>query len=141
MDVILTYDREDMEGLNSAQVMELINKHINEVVPEYEENMAYYLGQHEILDSVRPTEDAPNAQPVCNHAKDIADTASGYFMGNPISYRLVGYDEDSKEREAFSELLDYLDYATTSDDDQENALMLSICGKTYEYIYAAEDEA
>ena len=24
---------------------------------------------------------------VCNHAKDIADTASSYFIGNPVSYK------------------------------------------------------
>ncbi|MFR6590694.1 MAG: hypothetical protein ACLURV_11905 [Gallintestinimicrobium sp.] len=23
----------------------------------------------------------------CNHAKDIADTASSYFIGNPVSYK------------------------------------------------------
>ena len=142
MDVMLTYDREAMDGLGSAAVLQLIAKHIADQVPEYDKNMDYYLGEHEILNNQRPEADAPNAQPVCNHAKDISDTASGYFLGSPITYSLVGdYADDPKKQEAFDQFLDYIDYATTDDDDQENALMLSICGKTYEYIYAAEDEA
>lgn len=36
----------------------------------------YYEGRHKILD-----EDRENRL-VCNHAKDIADTASSYFIGN-----------------------------------------------------------
>ena len=41
----------------------------------------YYEGKHKILD-----EDRENRL-VCNHAKDIADTASSYFIGNPVSYK------------------------------------------------------
>ena len=41
----------------------------------------YYEGRHKILD-----EDRENRL-VCNHAKDIADTASSYFIGNPVSYK------------------------------------------------------
>lgn len=142
MDVILTYNKEKMDGLGSTAVLALINKHISDQVPGFQNNLDYYLGEHEILNSERPEADAPNAQPVCNHAKDISDTASGYFLGNPITYKLVGeLAEDERKQEAFDAFLDFLDYATTDDDDQENALMLSICGKTYEYIYAAEDEA
>lgn len=142
MDVVLTYDREAMDGLGSSDVLQLINKHLADQVPDFDKNMDYYLGQHEILENERPADDAPNAQPVCNHAKDIADTASGYFLGSPITYKLIGdFADDQTKQEAFDQFLDYIDYATTDDDDQENALMLSICGKTYEYIYAAEEEA
>lgn len=142
MDIMLTYDAERMDGLGSSDVLKLIQKHINKQVPDYQLNMAYYLGQHEILNNTRPEAGAPNAKPVCNHAKDIADTASGYFLGNPITYKLIGdYADDEAKKEAFDAFLAHIDEATTDDDDQENALMLSICGKTYEYIYAAEDEA
>lgn len=142
MDVMLTYDREAMDALGSSAIMALINKHQEDQVPTFNVNMDYYLGEHAILDKERASEDAPNAQPVCNHAKDIADTASGYFMGNPITYRLKGDNtKDNATMEAFARFMDALDEATVDDDDQENALMLSIEGKTYEYIYAAEDEA
>lgn len=137
-DVMLTYDREQMDSLTSKDIMKLIKRHKDEAVPQFQTNLDYYEGQHAILDSERAESNAPNSQTVCNHAKDISDTASGYFMGAPISYKLAagvaGKDDD------FDSLVDLLDKATTDDDDQENALMLSICGKTYEYIYQAEGE-
>ena len=132
MDVMLTYDREAMDALGSTDIMKLVNKHMTDQVPDYDLAMNYYLGEHAILEKERDG-DAPNAQPVCNHAKDIADTASSYFLGNPITYK-----QKEGNEEAFNRLIDALDKATVDDDDQENALMLSICGKTYEYIYAAE---
>lgn len=138
MDVMLTYAREEMDALDSAKVMKLIERHINEAVPQFANNMKYYLGEHAILEKSRQEESAPNAKTVCNHAKDISDTASGYFLGNPITYTRKGQTEGNEA--AFDSFVDAMNDATTDDDDQENALMLSICGKTYEYIYQAEDE-
>lgn len=139
MDVMLTYDREAMDALGSADIMTLINKH-QEQVTRFNKNLDYYMGNQAILENNRAVDGAPNNQVVANHAKDIADTASGYFMGNPITYSLKGA-VDQRQEEAFNTFLDALDYATVDDDDQENALMLSIEGKTYEYIYQAPDEA
>lgn len=138
MDVILTYDRERIDALGSRDVMKLIGRHLAEQVPEYQRNMAYYMGEQAILNKERAENDAPNNQVVCNHAKDIADTASSYFLGTPLTYKKKHADASD---ESFNSLLDALDAATTDDDDQENALMLSICGKTYEYIYIAEGES
>ena len=135
MDLTLTYDREKMDRLDSVAVMKLINKHRRYAVPEYRRNMDYYLGSHKILNNKRIEEDAPNAQVVANHAKDISDTASGYFMGSPITYRLTGHPDEPQAQETFERLMEALEIATVDDDDQENALTLSICGKCYEYIY------
>lgn len=148
MDVILTYDRERMDALGSVEVMALIRQHMEKQVPEFMKLQDYYFGKHLISSKERKAPQsvadagitAPNAQPVCNHAKDIADTASGYFLGSPITYKLKGKADEQKQK-AFDALRDYFDYATVTDDDQENALLLSICGKCYEYIYAAEDGA
>ena len=95
MDVMLTYDREAMDGLGSSDVLQLIQSHMENQVPGFQKNLDYYLGQHAILEKERTDgngNEGPNAQPVCNHAKDIADTAAGYFLGNPITYRLVGQE-------------------------------------------------
>ena len=132
----MTYDREKIDGLGSKDVMKLINKHMADVVPDLQRNMDYYLGKQAITERERTATaanvTAPNAQPVCNHAKDISDTASSYFLGTPLSYsRKAGAAEDEAKQAAFDALLDALDKATTDDDDQENALMLSICGKTF----------
>lgn len=143
MDLILTYDRDKMDELTSKDIMKLIEKHKNEQVPQYQQAMDYYLGNHAIKEKERKEDDAPNAQTVCNHAKDISDTASSYFLGTPLTYTLKKSDEnqDAKGEAAFDNLLKALEKATTDDDDQENSLMLSICGKTYEYVYIAENKS
>lgn len=144
MDYMITYSREAFEAgeLTSTVLAKLIAAHEVNVVPAVQKNLSYYLGQQEIIEKTRAVDGAPNITTVCNHAKDISDTASGYFLGTPISYGLINRGRDDKSREAaFDSLLEALDFASTDDDDQANALMLSIAGKTYEYIYASEDEA
>ena len=85
----------------------------------------YYEGDHKIL-----SEDRKNKL-VCNHAKDISDTASAYFAGNPISY---------KSEEDIKPLLKSMEVAGADEADGDNSLDLSIYGKAYEYIYPMEKE-
>ena len=135
MDRIFTYEREKFEKgqLTSTDIYELIQLHETEVVPTLQENLDYYNGEQAIS-----TDSDRAIQTVCNHAKDIADTASGYFLGNPITYKLKETSDmdDSKMEDLLSALM----YAGSDDDDQENALMLSITGRAYEYVYVEEDE-
>jgi len=58
----------------------LIVKHRREAT-RLRKLMKYYEGQHKILSEDRKT------KLVCNHEKDIADTASSYFIGNSVSYK------------------------------------------------------
>lgn len=88
--------------------------------------LRYYEGQHDILDDT----DRENRL-VCNHAKDIADTASSYFIGEPISY--------TAETD-LSQLLEALETAEADEVDGDNGLDLSIYGRAYEYIYTKKDE-
>lgn len=87
--------------------------------------MKYYEGQHKILTESRKT------KLVCNHAKDISDTASAYFIGNPISY---SSNDDTQI------LTDALEAAGADEADGDNGLDLSVYGKAYEYIYPMEGE-
>ena len=134
MNNFFTYPREifEQQGLNKEMITKLISKHRSAEVDRLQKNKAYYDGKHAIQQNERKQDGAPNQKPVCNHAKDIADTASGYFMGNPISY-------ESKEVE-IDKLVEALNRADVDDVDQDNALLLSIYGCSYEYIYAAEGE-
>lgn len=81
MEHIFIYPRADFEAgkLKYKDIKTLIEKHENHAVPDMANKLSYYLGKHDILNRVRKTPDAPNAQPVCNHAKDISDIASSYF--------------------------------------------------------------
>ena len=65
-------------------IRQLISKHIS-MVDRLKKNMAYYQGKHKILE-----ESNRDNRLVCNHAKDISDTASSYFIGNPVTYKSDG---------------------------------------------------
>lgn len=136
MDYIFTYPREKYKEneLDKQIITRLISKHRSVVVPQLQKNKKYYDGEHEISERTRKKKDAPNQKTVCNHAKDIADTASGYFMGNPITY-------EASEEQDISALTDAFEYAEVDDVDQDNALLISIYGKSYDYTYAEEGES
>lgn len=136
MDYIFTYDRDsfEKEGIKSSKIKKLIEKHESVLVPGIQKCIKYYLAEHASIEK-RNLSNLKRNPVVANHAKDIADTSSGYFMGNPITYQMSSDDTDKLKI-----LIDAIDYATADDDDQENALMLSICGRAYEYIYPEENE-
>lgn len=115
-------DNWDERNPDKRAVYTLIMKHRREAA-RLGKLMQYYGGRHKIL-----AEDRKNKL-VCNHAKDISDTASAYFIGNPISY-------NSKEDITF--LTDALEAAGTDEADGDNGLDLSIYGRCYEYIYSQE---
>lgn len=117
-----TYDE---RNLNKRDILHLIQKH-RACVPRLETLEKYYGGQHKILSENRAN------KLVCNHAKDISDTASSYFIGNPVSYKS---DQD------IVPLTDELESAGADEADGDLGLDLSVYGRAYEYIYAAKEEA
>lgn len=129
---ILTYPREgyDETALNKELIYKLIQKHTQER-QRLKKLKKYYLGEHAILNHERRNKNAPNFKTVANHAKDIADTATGYFMGNAIKYNNTA-DGDIES------LLVAFDGAEIDQVDTQNALNMSIYGRAYEYIYAKE---
>lgn len=124
-EIIITYDREKFEKgeLNAKDLNKLIQVFESDIQPNIIQCKQYYLG-----------EQGEDGTVVCNHAKDIADTAAGYFLGNPIVYK-------AKDGKKIDELTDALEFADVDSVDQDNALMLSIAGRSYEYWYADEGEA
>lgn len=102
----------------------------------FQKNLDYYLGQHEILKRKKDSASAPNNRVVCNHAKDITDIATGYFMGNPINYTTA---QDGKE-ETIKALKTQFDEANVDEVDSDNAQNMSIFGVAYEYVYTKTGE-
>ena len=129
---ILTYPREgyDETTLSKELIYKLVQKHTQER-QRLKELKRYYMGEHAILKHERRNKNAPNFKTVANHAKDIADTATGYFMGNAIKYNNTA-DGDIES------LLVAFDGAEIDQVDTQNALNMSIYGRAYEYIYAKE---
>lgn len=128
----LTYPRDgyDEGSLKKDLIYKLITKHSTEG-SHLKKLKSYYLGEHAILNHKRRNVNAPNYKTVANHAKDIADTATGYFMGNPIKYNNTAEGD-------IDELLTAFDGAEIDQVDAQNALNMAIYGRAYEYIYAKE---
>lgn len=122
----------DERNLDKNVILTLVRKH-ETMVGRLIKNKAYYDGHHAIEERQRD-KDAPNNKMSCNHAKDISDTATGYFMGNAITYSNTG-DAD------IDPLLTAFDEANVDDVDADNALDMSIYGSAYEYVYAKSGEA
>lgn len=114
----------DEQNLNKQAILQLIKKHQIGVV-RLRKMKDYYEGRHKILGEEKEN------KLICNHSKDIADTASSYFIGNPISY---------KSKDDITELVDALEGAGADEVDGDNGLDLSIYGRAYEYIYTKENE-
>lgn len=111
--------------IDKQAVRHLILKH-RACVDRLKKLEDYYAGRHKILEESREN------KLVCNHAKDIADTASSYFIGNPVSY---------KSKDDIEGLMESLEAAGADEADGDNGLDLSIYGRAYEYIYTKQDEA
>lgn len=124
---IFTIPREkfDERAPDKRIIRQLISKHIS-LVGNLKKNMAYYQGKHKILEDAKREN-----RLVYNHAKDISDTASSYFIGNPVTYKS---DADIKD------LTDSLETAGADETDGDNGLDLSIYGLAYEYVYVKENE-
>ena len=130
---LLTYPRVEFDEKNIKKelVLKLIREHEKQI-PRFKKLKKYYLGEHDILSKQR-AKNKPNYKPVCNHAKDIADTSTGYFMGNTITY-------SNSEDTDIDELLIAFDNAEVDESDHDNALDMAIYGVAYEYVYARENE-
>ena len=130
---LLTYPRVEFyeKNIKKELVVKLIREHEKQL-PRFKKLKKYYLGEHDILSKQR-AKNKPNYKPVCNHAKDIADTSTGYFMGNTISY-------SNSEDTDIDELLIAFDNAEVDESDHDNALDMAIYGVAYEYVYARENE-
>lgn len=128
----LTYPRDGYEetALNAELIYKLIRKHANER-EGLQKLKRYYIGEHSILGHKRRNPNAPNFKTVANHAKDIADTATGYFLGSPITYNNTGESD-------LEPLLIAFDNAEVDQVDTQNALNMAIYGRAYEYIYVKE---
>lgn len=116
----------DERNINKQDIRYFILKHLR-LNDRIEKNRRYYAGEHDIKkqkEDKRPL--------VCNHSKEISDTASSYFLANPIVYKS---DED------LTELNILLKNAGADEVDGDNSLDLSITGLAYEYYYIQEDGA
>lgn len=90
----------------------------------------YYDGNHKVLHR-RKEKYLSNNRIVCNHAKYITDTLTGYMTGNPVTY--TGKSD-------ISLLTDMLQKSESDTQDTDLAHNISIYGRGYEMAYMSSDE-
>lgn len=122
------------DQLDKTEINKLINQHFR-YAAKIKKNKKYYEGKHNILARIKKTKSSSNNKVVCNHAKDISDTATGYFMNSPISYSSY----DNTDKSTVDKLKEVFDKADVDDVDSDNALEMSICGVAYEYVFIKEN--
>lgn len=134
MQTVFTVEFFDEDNISVKQIVELIKKHENSI-NSLDKNLKYYNGDHSILRRSKRDINSPNNKIVCNHAKDIADTATGYFLSSALTY------STNDEGTGIDVLIDAFDEANVDEVDHDNALDMSRLGVAYEYVYAKQDEA
>ena len=127
-------DRASYQTLDAAGVKRLIDRHMLVDEGKYRHLQEYYLGDHIILHSHKAHSASPNNRIVCNVAKYITDTATGYFLGQPVVY---GCPHD----QYLAQLQDIMDYNDEQDHNAELAKGCSIKGSCCEMLYLDEDAA
>lgn len=127
-------DKYDENAIDKKLVVELIKRHRDKIVPKIKKNMRYYDANQKILTRKKSDKNTPNNKIICNHAKDISDTATGYFMSSAITFKCsdVSMDLDT--------LTDAFDTGNVDEVDHDNALDMSRAGIAFEYVYAKESD-
>ena len=113
-------------------ICDYIKLHREKLSPRYQLLQDYYEGKQKILLRVPRRENDPCNNIVANFAKYITDIASGYHIGEPVSYQSETQDLD--------QLIDIFKKAETDVQDMDNAKFQSIYGVAYELVYLAADK-
>lgn len=127
---VIYMDRASAMGLTEPDIRKIIEENLTDM--KYRMLYDYYLGRHRILGETKKDSTAPNNRIVSNMAKYITDTATGYFLGQPVIY--------NSENEEFLQLLqDIFDYNDEQDHNMELGKQCSICGSCFEMLYLDEE--
>ncbi|MGL5962228.1 MAG: phage portal protein [Cetobacterium sp.] len=95
----------------------------------------YYIGEHEILNTVKKSDKANNLI-VNNYPAYITDIMTGYFIGKPINYLLEVKEENMIK--TFNKVEDIFFYNNEQDVNYEICKSMSIYGSCYEIYWIDE---
>ena len=82
--MIVYMDRASIESLTVKDIREIVVKQSYQM--KYQKLERYYVGDHDILHSERTDKTGGDNRIVNNMARYITDTATGYFLGQPVVY-------------------------------------------------------
>lgn len=122
----------DAAAITPELVCKYIKLHKNLLCERYRTLEQYYNGDHPILSRIPKREGDPCNNLVANFPAYIADMASGYHIGEPVSYQ--------SETEDLTELLEMYKNAQVDVQDTENSDDQAIFGVAYELVFMSSDE-
>lgn len=100
----------------------------------YEKLEDYYTAKHKAILSVTKEAGIPNNKIINAYPKYITDVQTGYFMGQPVAYSADDGAEDVLEK-----LQVVFDYNDEQAENAELAKYASVCGRSFELLYADAD--
>lgn len=92
----------------------------------------YMKGEQPVLQRVKTIRPEICNKVVENHAAEIAQFTSGYFMGEPVTY--VRRGERNEASNAINALNNYMAYEDKASHDKEMATWMAICGVGYRMV-------
>lgn len=128
--MIVYMDRASIESLTVKDIREIVVKQSYQM--KYRKLERYYVGDHDILHSERTDKTGGDNRIVNNMARYITDTATGYFLGQPVVY-------SSENEEYLQTIQDIFDYNDEQDHNTELGKQCSIKGDCFEMLYLDED--
>ncbi len=128
--MIVYMDRASIESLTVKDIREIVVKQSYQI--KYRKLERYYVGDHDILHSERTDKTGGDNRIVNNMARYITDTATGYFLGQPVVY-------SSENEEYLQAIQDIFDYNDEQDHNTELGKQCSIKGDCFEMVYLDED--
>ncbi len=127
---VIYMDRASIESLTEKDIRDIVDANTTDM--KYGMLYDYYVGKHRILNETKKDSTAPNNRLVNNMARYITDTATGYFVGQPVIYT-------SQNEEYLQLIQDIFNYNDEQDHNMELAKNCSIGGDCFEMLYLDED--
>lgn len=112
-------------------VGDFIEKHMK-LIPFYEKMEKLYTGEHEIYDQKSKELGKPDHRIGVNFARYVVDTATGYFVGNPVKCNHT--DDVIKDK-----IDDFRKRNYESDNDAEVSKLCDMHGLGYKLLYQDEE--
>lgn len=123
-------DRASIDTLTVEDLRKIINRCAYGT--KYRMLQAYYCGEHPILGEKKADATGGSSKIVNNMARYITDTATGYFIGQPVAY-------SSDNEEYLQKIQDIFDYNDEQDHNSELEKQCSIKGDCFEMLYLDEE--
>lgn len=117
--------------LDGKMLSNMLSDYLSNKVPRYAQLRKAYEGDYAILHKDKKAAFKPDKRLVTNYAKQIVDSMTGYFLGNPI--RLAGDDD-----KAMNQIELWNAYNDSDDLDAELSKTCDIYGSALEFMWRDE---